>query len=567
MKQIFFLLFWFPLISWAAKAPNFTVTDYNNNVHKLYEDYLDKDKVVVIKFFFVDCPPCNDIAPYVQQAYVRWGAGSGRVQFIELSIRNYDQNSRVKTYSQSHGLTFPGVGNDGGSVAATGPYQNGQFGPWFGTPSYAVIAPDGEVNYGVPFTKNDQSKFDTAVARALRTDTGGPDPGCTKAFSFEIIGSKQPNSYLISDISLGNPTYSIPKGIYQCEFNLPQNTSGYQMSLGVNDADLDPLKGVTTQDIVLIQKHILGITLFNNLQYAVSDVNGNFNVSSSDIVELRKLILGINTTLSKVDDIFPVVHNPLGKDYIIKDRVKMDDVINMTKTNQFAIGKYGDASGAKLSLSGDGHSRNSSCSVHLQIVTKKESNGEYSYVILNKFPVLLVTLQFALKGFDVEIYDLVPSTKISSFSNKNYALDQHNKQLRLSWDEALLQGYQFTNDEIILSFKSKYKLNLSNSKTKLINEATTHKGEVCNFKFTILDLSGNPKIKITGESSAGEIYIQSESIIKDLLLFNIQGKLEQSQHNIFSSECTMELTNIPHGIYFIQAIYENGDKEVLKIMN
>ncbi|HQX45177.1 MAG TPA: hypothetical protein PK209_11520, partial [Saprospiraceae bacterium] len=64
MRQFTLFLFLLPFICSAAKAPDFTITDYNNKVHKLYSDYLNKEKVVVLKLFFVACPPCNAIAPY-----------------------------------------------------------------------------------------------------------------------------------------------------------------------------------------------------------------------------------------------------------------------------------------------------------------------------------------------------------------------------------------------------------------------------------------------------------------------------------------------------------------------
>ena len=54
------------------------------------------------------------------------------------------------------------------------------------------------------------------------------------------------------------------------------------------------LEGVTTYDLVLISKHILGILPFENpFQIIAGDVNNSGSVTSFDIVELRKLILGI----------------------------------------------------------------------------------------------------------------------------------------------------------------------------------------------------------------------------------------------------------------------------------
>jgi hypothetical protein len=62
--------------------------------------------------------------------------------------------------------------------------------------------------------------------------------------------------------------------------------------------DDNPLSGVSTYDLVLISKHILGLSPIANPYYILAaDANHNGSVTTFDIVELRKLILGIYTTL------------------------------------------------------------------------------------------------------------------------------------------------------------------------------------------------------------------------------------------------------------------------------
>jgi hypothetical protein len=56
--------------------------------------------------------------------------------------------------------------------------------------------------------------------------------------------------------------------------------------------------GVSTLDLVKIQKHLLGIETINNpYDLIAADANNSQNVSAIDLVELRKLILGIYTEL------------------------------------------------------------------------------------------------------------------------------------------------------------------------------------------------------------------------------------------------------------------------------
>ncbi|MCE7925185.1 MAG: hypothetical protein DYG98_19190 [Haliscomenobacteraceae bacterium CHB4] len=64
----------------------------------------------------------------------------------------------------------------------------------------------------------------------------------------------------------------------------------------------DWLEGVTTYDLVLITKHILGITqLSDGYKKIAADANKSHSITTFDIVELRKLILGIYNKLPLFD--------------------------------------------------------------------------------------------------------------------------------------------------------------------------------------------------------------------------------------------------------------------------
>ena len=59
--------------------------------------------------------------------------------------------------------------------------------------------------------------------------------------------------------------------------------------------DTHPLNGVSTFDLVLISKHILGIQPFEQpYQWIAADVNRSNTITAFDIVQLRKLILAID---------------------------------------------------------------------------------------------------------------------------------------------------------------------------------------------------------------------------------------------------------------------------------
>jgi len=104
-------------------------------------------------------------------------------------------------------------------------------------------------------------------------------------------------------------------GIYQYNNTLPVGSS-YTITPYKND---NPLNGVTTFDLVLISKHILGVTPLNNpYNMIAADANKSGSITTFDIVEFRKLILGIyqnlpqNTSWRFVEEayVFPDSSNP-----------------------------------------------------------------------------------------------------------------------------------------------------------------------------------------------------------------------------------------------------------------
>lgn len=63
------------------------------------------------------------------------------------------------------------------------------------------------------------------------------------------------------------------------------------------ERDIDHIQGVTTLDLVMIQRHILGLeSLPSPYKLIAADINNSESITSSDLLALRKLILGIDET-------------------------------------------------------------------------------------------------------------------------------------------------------------------------------------------------------------------------------------------------------------------------------
>ena len=68
------------------------------------------------------------------------------------------------------------------------------------------------------------------------------------------------------------------------------------------EKDMNPLNGVSTFDLVLISKHILGISQFDTpYKYIAADVNKSGSITAFDMVQLRQLILNITSEFPNND--------------------------------------------------------------------------------------------------------------------------------------------------------------------------------------------------------------------------------------------------------------------------
>ncbi len=108
-----------------------------------------------------------------------------------------------------------------------------------------------------------------------------------------------PDSIYITDSDNIDKFCVSSNGGIQYAFKLKKKNTGFLSYRFVKRTQI--LEGLSTKDILIIQKHILGKQLLTDtLQYFAADVNNNFSVSSSDIAEMRKLLLGVIPEFPKV---------------------------------------------------------------------------------------------------------------------------------------------------------------------------------------------------------------------------------------------------------------------------
>jgi hypothetical protein len=107
--------------------------------------------------------------------------------------------------------------------------------------------------------------------------------------------------------------------------------------------------GVSTLDLVLIQRHILGVQEFTSpYQHIAADANNDGRVTATDLTELRKLILGVSDRFANASWRFPVAGTTVNVSPItyveVSDRertdfvaVKIGDINGNAKANVNSI--------------------------------------------------------------------------------------------------------------------------------------------------------------------------------------------------------------------------------------
>ena len=292
MKSILLLsvfLFLQSILS-ASPAPDFTVTTSDGQVRNLYQNYVNQEKLVVLEVFFTTCPPCASHAPYLQALYQDMlAAHPGKVEFMLLSDKVADTDPVVNAYLASKGLTMPAAGSSGGSLAAVQPYKNGDFGLFWGTPTFVVIAPGtGEVFFNI------QGNSPQETMALISQKIGELLPVVQDCFLQSYFDNPVPDVQITVDSPDFDTTF-MASGSYSVSMIDQLQSASYTITPFKGDS---PLQGLSTYDLVLISKHILGLAPFTELwQLLAADLNCSGTITTSDIVEGRKLILGINSAL------------------------------------------------------------------------------------------------------------------------------------------------------------------------------------------------------------------------------------------------------------------------------
>jgi hypothetical protein len=363
-------------------------------------------------------------------------------------------------------------------------------------------------------------------------------------------------------------------GSYRFATN-PMNVD-YQISAEKND---DPLNGISTLDLVLIQRHILGVNKFTNAENIIAaDVNGDRKISAADLVELRKVILGTlpnftNNNSWKFIDATSTFANALAP-WPLDEMIQISKLDHEMLDQNFKGIKIGDVNkNAQANLKSIASDNRSKKLVNLMVNDINMKAGELYNINVNVSEENLKAFQFAIEASGAEIlgfeFDNVASPDFYNITG-NKAMVSWNSNEKSSFANTLT---------IILKAKKDVKL----SDVLVINdramEPVAYVGDQLeeqqlNFvyrqlsvetpqEFILYQNTPNPFKDVTAISF--ELPQPSEVLLK---IYDVTGKILHKESKSFPKGLNTFSVNLKDlgngGVMYYQV--ESGDFNATKIM-
>ena len=320
--------------------------------------------------------------------------------------------------------------------------------------------------------------------------------------------------------------------------------SDYSVSVEKND---DHVNGVSTLDLVFMQHHILGLkTLDTPYKIIAADVNNDQKISASDLVQLRKLILGViaelpsNESWRFVDasQTFDNIYSP----WPFTESLDITDLdINMPDQNFIGV-KTGDVNGSASPSSLLKAEVRSSNAINLQMQDARYDRGDLVEISVSSETFDQVYgMQFTLAHPGLELVGV--SSSAIDISKDNVAA--HGSYTSLSWNTTELVNasedimtfvFIATGDDIVLS-----EIIAINDRVTPAEIYTSENYEIHNIKLEFeSSKDGNVQFELLqNEPNPFSEYTEIRFTLPNadeatLKLFDVSGRLIHSQNGAFA---------------------------------
>ena len=400
---------------------------------------------------------------------------------------------------------------------------------------------------------------------------------------------------------IGNVNYQL--GGYSNDPNFPDifeggcvtiNDQYITGSLTLNPLkDINHLNGVSTFDMVLIVRHILGVQLLPSpYKMIAADANRSGSISIIDLIELRKLIIGMDSTFSDntswrfIDSSF-VFPNPMNPWETAFPEICIINTIDEDITKNYIGIKIGDVNGS--AVANDSLMITDDRTLDEQFVFYFENqefkNGEVVNLVFKTQDFKNISgFQFEL-NFDHDKLEFIGFEKgvLEQFDESNFGFfNIQDGAITSSWVN-LSSDQKDYSDEILfyLKFKSLKSGNLKEvirlSENCLKAEAYNDQLAIKNLTLEFIDHNNISTTELFQnqpnpfqEETYISFYITETQSIK-LQIFDIQGNPVRAYRATFEAGYNQFFIPSNHitlkGVYFYQLITENENftKKMIKI--
>lgn len=301
------------------------------------------------------------------------------------------------------------------------------------------------------------------------TDSDGNSEFCTSNINVQVNGTICDNigsliiiegdifteeSQMVEDVkvelvAMSTSAVNVDNTDTNGHFAFPNMTAGSDYRL-VPEGNSDYLNGISTLDLVMIQRHILGIDFLDSpYKLIAADINNSQNINGIDLVELRKLILGIYTELPQneswrfVDENFSF-SNPASP-WPFNEDIDLSQVGQNMLDNDFVAVKIGDINAdAVVSFASDQVSSSKKSIGILNDVLSLNNVDEYLVPVYFDVDANIFGMQIALElSKDVELVGVEKGKLSVSENNTSYINNvlsisvANDKLLQVEKNEAL----------------------------------------------------------------------------------------------------------------------------------
>jgi hypothetical protein len=337
--------------------------------------------------------------------------------------------------------------------------------------------------------------------------------------------------------------------------------------------DKDHLNGVSTLDLILIQKHILGIKAITSpYRLIAADVNNSKSISTIDLIQIRKLILNIDNRFNNVPSWkfvdaayrFPEAGNPWTEAY--PEVVNINDLDGKVQANFIAI-KMGDINGNAAT---NGAVASEIRGAKDMILTTEEqilkAGQSYSIAIKAKDLANIQGYQFTLE-VDPSLAQIEGIDYTGLMKAENFGVFASNGQITASYHSTTSLPGAPSGEAVLFTLKLKAESNIKLSEVLDINNRLTHveaynlNDEVMGVKLTLDNFLAEEKAALyqntpnpfSDETSIG-FYLPkaTEALltvrdVKGALIYQVKGSYAKGQSKVV---LTQEQLRTPGVLYY-----------------